>query len=43
MSKEQTNHVSIAADPNNNMMNKYVLIKHPTSSPPHVDNTVINI
>ena len=43
VSKEQANHVSIVANPNNNMMNKHVLIEYPTSSPPHVDDTVINI
>lgn len=43
ISKEQTNHVSIVADPNNNTMNKYILIKYLTSSPSHVDDIIINI
>ena len=41
--KEQTNHVSIVADPNNNTMNKYILIEYLTSSPSHVDDIIINI
>ena len=41
--KEQANQVSIAADPNNNMLNKHVPIECPVSSPPHVDDAVINI
>jgi len=43
MSKKQANHISMAADPNNNTMNKCVLIKCPTSNSPHVDDTIINI
>ena len=54
-SQEQANHVSMMADPNNNMMNKYVTIECPTSSSPCdlikystsvspcVDDIVINI
>ena len=41
--KEQTNHVSIVADPNNNTINKYILIEYLTSSPSHVDDIIINI
>lgn len=41
--KEQTNYVSIVANPNNNTMNKYILIKYLTSSPSHVDDIIINI
>ena len=53
--QEQANHVSMVADPNNNMINKHVMIKHPISSfphipikystmvSPHVDDCVINI
>jgi len=43
MSKEQANHISMVADPNNNTINKCVLIEHSISSPPHVNDTVINI
>ena len=43
MPKEKANHVSTVADSNDNMMNMYVLIKHPTSSPPHVNDYIINI
>jgi len=53
--QEQTKHVSMVADPNNNIMNKCViieyfilssscvLIEHSTLVPPHVNNCVINI
>ena len=43
MSKEKTNHVSIAANSNNNTMNMYVPIECPISSSPCIDDTVINI
>jgi len=33
----------MVADPNNNIMNKHVLIECLTSSPPCVNNTIINI
>ena len=31
------------ANPSTNIINQHVPIKYPTSSPPHVDNDVINI
>jgi len=33
---EQVIHVSIVADPSNNMLNKYITIEHPTMSSSHV-------
>jgi len=53
--QEKAIQVSIVADPNRNMLNKCVTIKHLTSSPPHAsvehptlcspcaNNTIINI
>ena len=43
MPKEKANHVSIVANSNNNIMNMHVPIEHLISSPPCVDNMVINI
>ena len=41
--KKQANQISIIANPSTNTINQRVPIKYPTSSPPHVDNDVINI
>jgi len=41
--KEQANHVSMVANPNTNTTNKHVPIEHFISSPPRINDTVINI
>ena len=43
MSKEKANHISIITNSNNNTIDKHILIEHPISSTPHIDDMVINI